>query len=156
MDEKRSGRHGLASSASGLTIGELAARTGVTPEAIRFYEREGVIPAAARGGAGRYRMYGSDDAKRLRFVRRARDLGFSLEEVSDLLALASSDPKRPCADVNVLANRQLARVQAKLAQLSALRVQLHRLLDACARDTSIGDCSILEALSGPDSGESVE
>ena len=148
MNQKRSGRHALASLRSGLTIGELAARTGVTREAIRYYEKEGIIPPAARGGAGRYRMYGAADATRLRFVRRGRELGFSLEEVSDLLAIAASDPQRPCAEVNVLANRQRARVQAKLAQLTALRAELDRLIAECDRDASIGNCSILEALGG--------
>lgn len=74
-----------------FTVSALAARAGITPEAVRYYEREGVIPPATRTGAGRYRTYGEADAERLRFVRRARDLGFSLAEVRELLALAAED-----------------------------------------------------------------
>ena len=132
-----------------LSIGALAEQTGVTPEAIRYYEREGVIPPATRTGAGSYRQYGTADAERLRFVRRARDLGFSLEEVRELLALASGDPNRPCGNVNQIAHAHLAQVDAKLAQLRALRRELNRLIASCDRDASLADCSLLTALSGP-------
>ena len=78
---------------SDLTIGQLAARTGVTAETIRYYERAGVVPRAVRDGAGHYRRYDEADAERLRFIRRARELGFSLDEVRELLSLAlGSDP----------------------------------------------------------------
>ncbi|MEO7713533.1 MAG: MerR family transcriptional regulator, partial [Gemmatimonadaceae bacterium] len=70
-----------------LSIGELATRSGVSAEAIRYYEREHVVPAAARGGPGRYRQYDEADVERLQFIRRARELGFSLDEVRELLAL---------------------------------------------------------------------
>jgi DNA-binding transcriptional MerR regulator len=133
----------------GLTIGELAAQSGMSAETIRYYEREGVLPPAARAGAGRYRRYGHDDAIRLRFVRRARDLGFSLDDVRELLALAASEAGRPCDEVNALATRQRERVHAKLVQLQSLEVELDRLISACARNSSIGDCSLLEALTGP-------
>lgn len=132
-----------------LTIGELAQRTGVTPEAIRYYEREGVIPPASRVGAGSYRQYGAADAQRLRFVRRARDLGFSLDEVRELLTLAAGDPNKPCDDVNQIAHAHLAQVDAKLKQLRALRRELNRLIDACDRDAALVDCSLLSALSAP-------
>ena len=132
-----------------LTIGELAAHAGVTAEAIRYYEREGVIPPASRVGAGSYRQYGAADAQRLRFVRRARDLGFSLEEVRELLTLAAGDPSKPCDDVNQIAHAHLVQVDAKLKQLRALRRELHRLIDACDRDAALVDCSLLSALSAP-------
>ena len=132
-----------------LTIGELAARAGVTPEAIRYYEREGVIPPARRGGGGHYRRYGAADAERLRFVRRARDLGFSLDEVRELLALAARDPGAPCCDVNRIARTHLAQVDAKLAQLTALRAELTRLVGACDADVAVADCSLLGALNSP-------
>lgn len=138
--------------AGSLTIGVLAARAGVTPEAVRYYEREGVIPRAARTGVGRYRVYTEADAERLRFVRRARDLGFSLDEVRELLALAAGDRDRPagrsCAEVNRIAAAHLARVDAKLAQLRALRGELARLVAGCDRDAAVADCSLLGALSG--------
>jgi DNA-binding transcriptional MerR regulator len=131
-----------------LTIGELADRTGVSPEAIRYYEREGVVPLAARGGRGRYRMYREADAERLRFIRRARDLGFSLDEVRELLALADGRPDRDCTDVNRIARARLAQVKSKLAQLAALRVELDHLIDACDDVVPVADCRILAALSG--------
>jgi len=137
------GRNGVS-----LSIGELATRAGVTPETVRYYEREGVIPPAARGGAGQYRLYGLTDVERLRFVRRARDLGFSLEEVRELLALAARDLGSPCGDVNRIARSHLAQVDMKLAQLAALRTELDRLVSACDSDVVLANCSLLSALNG--------
>lgn len=131
-----------------LTIGELAARTGVTAETIRYYEREGVIPPAERRGSGQYRRYAAADVERLRFVRRARDLGFSLDEVRELLDLAAGRRGGPCAEVNRIARVHLAQVNAKLAQLAALRTELSRLVDACDRNAAVANCSLLGALSG--------
>lgn len=148
--DQRPASQGPPGTIESLTIGELAARAGVTPEAIRYYEREGVLPQAERHGAGRYRRYGAADAERLRFVRHARDLGFSLGEVRELLALASADPDRPCDDVNRIARAHRVQVDAKLAQLTALRTELTRLIDACDRDAVLGECTLLRALSGTD------
>lgn len=133
-----------------LTIGELATRTGVSPEAIRYYEREGVVPTALRGGPGRYRQYGETDAERLRFIRRARELGFSLDEVRELLTLAAGSPNQPCTDVNRIARVHLAQVDAKLAQLSLLRKELDRVIGECEGVVPVADCRILGALSGVD------
>jgi DNA-binding transcriptional MerR regulator len=131
-----------------VKIGELAARAGVTPEAVRYYEHEGVVPPAPRGGPGRYREYGDADVERLRFIRRARDLGFSLDEVRELLALADGSPSRPCTDVNRIARTHLAQVDAKLAQLAALRSELDRVIGECDGVVPVADCRILAALSG--------
>jgi DNA-binding transcriptional MerR regulator len=131
-----------------LTIGELAARSGVTAEAIRYYEREGVVPAAARGGPGRYRRYTDADTARLRFIRRARDLGFSLDEVRGLLALAEGNPGRSCTDVNSIARAHLAQVDAKLAQLTKLRAELDRVIASCNSVVPVAECHILGALNG--------
>ena len=129
-----------------LSIGELATHTGVTAETIRYYEREGVIPAPQRAGAGRYRRYGDADAERLLFVRRARDLGFSLDEVRELLALAGGDPARPCADVDRIARAHLAEVEAKLARLAGLRDELRRVIAGCRGGDAVAECRILGAL----------
>ncbi len=131
--------------AATLVIGELAACTGTTPETIRYYERVGVLPAPARTGAGRCRRYGAVDVERLGFVRRARDLGFSLDEVRDLMSL-SDDPGRPCADVDQLARAHLAQVEAKLAQLAALRTELIRVIGECRGGRAVADCQILRTL----------
>lgn len=131
-----------------LTIGELATCTGVTPETIRYYEREGVIPRAERHGAGQYRRYGARDAARLRFVRRTRDLGFSLAEVRELLDLANGEGAGPCVEVNRIARSHLAQVDAKLAQLAALRAELGHLVRVCERGDTVVGCGLLNALSG--------
>jgi DNA-binding transcriptional MerR regulator len=137
-------------SAGGITIGALAERTGVTAEAIRYYERVGVLPRPTRGAAAHahagYRRYGAADVERLSFVRRARDLGFSLDEVRDLLSLAG-DPGRPCADVDRMARAHLEHVEAKIARLSALRTELRRVIGACRGGLAVADCQILRALS---------
>jgi DNA-binding transcriptional MerR regulator len=106
------------------------------------------VPRAARGGPGRYRKYTGADVQRLRFIRRARDLGFSLDEVRGLLALASGSPSRPCTEVNRIARTHLAQVEEKLAQLGALRAELDRLINECAGVVPVADCRILGALSG--------
>ena len=131
-----------------LSIGELATRSGVSAEAIRYYEREQVVPAAARGGPGRYRRYDESDVERLQFIRRARELGFSLDEVRELLALNDGSPSRPCTDVNRIARAHLAQVDEKLAQLGALRAELDRVIGECAGIVPVADCRILGALSG--------
>jgi DNA-binding transcriptional MerR regulator len=128
-----------------IVIGELAAFTGTTPEAIRYYERVGVLPHPARQGAGRYRRYGAPDVERLNFVRRARELGFSLDEVRDLLGL-TDQPDRPCAEVDELARAHLVAVNEKIGQLTALRSELERVIGACQGGLAIADCRILAAL----------
>lgn len=128
------------------SIGEAARLSGCTPEAIRYYEREGVVPQPARTGSGRYRHYRSGDVDRLRFLRRARELGFSLLEVRNLLALAEGNPDRPCAEVDRLASAHLVQVEAKLAQLSALRDRLTDVIGRCQGGFAVSDCRILEAL----------
>lgn len=130
-----------------MVIGALAERTGVTAETIRYYERVGVLPQPVRGNAG-YRRYGPADVERLSFVRRARDLGFSLDEVRELLSLAD-EPDRPCAEVDQLARAHLAQVEAKIAQLAALRAELVRVIGACRGGVAVSDCRILHALSDP-------
>jgi DNA-binding transcriptional MerR regulator len=130
-----------------LGIGQLAARTGVTAETIRYYERAGVVPRAMRHGSGRYRQYDEADVERLRFIRRARELGFGLDEVRELLSLAHGDPAHDCADVNRIARAHLAQVELKLAQLTALQSELGRVIRACKRIVPVADCRILEALS---------
>ncbi len=132
----------------GLSIGELAARTGCTAEAIRYYEREGVVPRPARAGSGRYRRYTTADVERLAFLRRARDLGFSLDEVQALLSFSDGDPKQSCSDVDTLARAHLQQVEAKLAQLIALRDALAMVIDQCRGGMAVADCRILGALSG--------
>jgi len=134
--------------ASSLSIGDLAERTGCTAEAIRYYEREGVVPRPARAGSGRYRQYGLADVERFAFLRRARELGFSLAEVRELLAFNDGDPARSCRDVDAMARAHLAQVDAKLAQLNALRTALAGVINQCEGGLAVADCRILGALGG--------
>src|SRR5687767_88507 len=129
-----------------LLIGDLAKLSGLTPEAIRYYERERVIPAARRVGTGQYRRYERADADRLRFVRRARELGSSLDDEREVVALAQSDPAKPCDNVEGIARAHIAAIEAKIAQLNALRTELARLTKDCDPAAGVGDCSLLAAL----------
>jgi DNA-binding transcriptional MerR regulator len=126
-----------------FTIGDLARETGTKVETIRYYERSGLLPPPPRTG-GNYRIYGADDLARLGFVRRARDLGFSIGQVRALLGLADQRD-RPCDAVDVIAREHLAEVDRKLADLAALRRELASLIGRCRRGT-VAECRIIEAL----------
>lgn len=130
-------------------IGQLARRTGVKAVTIRFYEREGILPEPTRGDA-RYRVYAAADIERLLFVRRARDLGFSLDQVRDLLSLAD-EPARPCTEVDALARANLEQVNKKVLQLQELQRELSRVISQCRGGLSVADCQILAVLGRTDS-----
>ena len=129
-------------------IGDLAAETNTKVETIRYYERIGVLPAPART-QGNYRAYTPDHLRRLSFIRRARDLGFSLDQVSELFGL-SDQKQQSCEAVDAIAQQHLTEVNRKLADLKALRAELGRLLRQCGHGT-IAECRIIEAL-GPARG----
>jgi MerR family mercuric resistance operon transcriptional regulator len=124
-------------------IGELARQTACTIETIRYYERIGVIPRAART-SGRYRTYDGDDVRRLRFVRRARELGFGLDEVRLLLGFTTEAAER-CAEVREVAAKHLEAVRAKIADLSRIESFLDGFIGEC-RPGSRDRCRILEVL----------
>ena len=126
-----------------LAIGALSKRTGCKVETIRFYEREGLLSAPARS-AGGYRLYSKDHLKRLTFIRRARALGFSIDEVRKLLTLAD-ERERPCAEVRVVADAHLGDVRAKIADLRAMERVLRESVARCA-DGRRADCALIEAL----------
>ncbi len=132
-----------------LVIGTLSKRTGCNIETIRYYERVGLLPTPARS-AGGYRLYGTDHLKRLTFIRRARALGFSIDEVRTLLKLAD-ERKRPCAEVRVVAGAHLRDVRAKIADLRAMERVLQKTLVRCARGAG-SDCPLIEALYRESSG----
>ena len=127
-----------------LTIGALAKRTDTKVETIRYYERIDLLAAPART-AGNYRAYGAEHLGRLSFIRRARDLGFSIEQVRELLSLADQR-NRSCAGVDAIARQHLAEVERKIADLNAMRRELSAIIDLCGRG-AIADCRIIEALS---------
>ena len=127
-----------------MRIGELAKATGTKAETIRYYEREGILPAADRTDSN-YRDYSQNHLAALTFVRRARGLGFSMAQVRELLALSDHDEK-PCENVDKLVTEQLLEVERKISDLSALREELMHLSRSCQSDR-IGDCQIVESLS---------
>ena len=125
-------------------IGELARATSTKVETVRWYERLGLLAAPARTG-GNYRAYGREHLERLSFVRRARDLGFSLDQVRELLRL-SDHRDRPCEEVDRIARGHLTKVERKIADLTALGQELHSLIGQCGHGT-VAECRIIEALS---------
>jgi len=126
-----------------VNIGELAQATNTKAETIRYYERIGLLPAPPRT-AGNYRDYSPAHVSRLTFTRRARDLGFSIEQIRALLDLADHK-EQSCVAVDVIAREHLADVKRKLADLSALRRELESMIGQCRHGT-IAECRILEAL----------
>ena len=139
----------------GMSIGELGRATATKAETIRYYERIGLLPRPART-ASNYRSYGSTELARLSFVRRARSLGFSIEQISALLDLADNRD-RSCDTVDALAKQHLATIEAKISDLTALRRELGALIAQCNQGT-IANCRILDALAPgpPDPGSPSE
>lgn len=128
-----------------MQIGEAARRTGVSAKMIRHYESIGLIPSADRRDSN-YRDYGHHDVHRLGFIRRARDLGFSIEEIRDLLRLWG-DQARSSADVKALTLGHISELDRKISLLSEMRDTLTHLADACDGDHR-PDCPIISSLAG--------
>lgn len=135
-DAKRQGLH---------NIGEAAALTGVSAKMIRHYEATGLMPAAGRTFAG-YRLYGERELHRLRFIKRARGLGFSMKQIQALLGLWD-DPQRTSAEVKALAKQHMAELEARIAELQAIKRTLQNLARDCHGDHR-PDCPILDDLAG--------
>lgn len=128
-----------------MKIGELATATGTKVETVRYYEKIGLLTPPARTAAN-YRAYGSEHLARLSFVRRARDLGFTLEAVRELLTL-SDDKAQSCEAVDGIARVHLTEIESKVVDLTALRNELDRVIGSCRHGT-VADCKIIETL-GP-------
>ena len=127
-----------------ITIGRLSAETGVKVPTIRYYEQIGLMAKPPRS-EGNKRKYDRAARERLRFIRHARDLGFTLEAIRDLLSL-SDRPDQSCAAADAIAKAQLAEVESRLARLTALKAELERMVVQCAGG-SIADCRVIEVLS---------
>ena len=128
-----------------LSIGELAKQTGVKVVTIRYYEQTEVLPAPART-EGNYRTYSQKHVDRLRFIRRCRDLGFSIEQIGDLRGLRLAES---LTVVCTLAERHLATVEEKLADLQRLASELRRISSSCNGKGPMAECRIIGALSHP-------
>jgi len=128
----------------GVPIGVAAMRSGVKVPTIRYYEQIGLLPKPPRTKSNR-RNYNAADLRRLVFIRHARELGFSIEHVRELLSLADQQ-NRSCAGVDTIARQHLAELEQKIADLKAMRRELSTIIDQCGCGV-IADCRIIEALS---------
>jgi MerR family copper efflux transcriptional regulator len=127
-----------------MLIGALAEAAGVGVETIRFYEREGLLPEPLRSSSG-YRLYDADAVRRVRFIRRAKALGFTLSETGELLELRVTDPLS-CDDIAARARRKIAVIEDRIGELKRISGVLHELVQACADRDVTGECPILDAL----------
>ena len=129
-----------------MRIGHLAGKAGVAVDTVRYYERQGLLPEPARRPSG-YRDYGDDELQQLRFVRRCKALGFTLEETRELLRL-NVDPEADRAEVRALTERRLADVDAKLRELQLLRDSLAELATSCSGHGTLDACPIIHRALG--------
>ncbi len=126
-----------------LTIGRLARRAGVHVETIRYYQRRGLIEEPVKPRYG-FRVYPEEAVRRVRFIRRAQRLGFSLREIGELLALGDGR----CRDVHALASRKSAEIESQIADLQAMLRALRQLLQACRAQRDDARCPMVESLGG--------
>lgn len=127
-----------------VPIGVAAERSGVKVPTIRYYEEVGLLPAPQRANNQR-RRFTDSDMRRLSFIRHARELGFKVDAIRTLLVL-QDDPDQSCAAADTTARERLAEVDEKISRLSALRVELVKMLDSCAAG-SVANCQVIETLS---------
>lgn len=126
-----------------LTIGRLAKRAGFSVETVRFYGRRGLLAEPARNSAG-YRCYALQDVDRLRFIRRAKGLGFSLDDIAELLRLGAAGGNR--IEVKALADRRVDDINHRLLELTALREVLHAYAQRCAGQGPLNGCQVVRAV----------
>ena len=127
-----------------MTIGKVSKQTGVGVETVRFYEKSGLIDKPPRTESG-YRQYPPNTVIRIKFIKRAKELGFTLKEIHELLNLRL-DPRTTCDDVRQMAEEKLRNVRAKIQSLQGIEKRLSELIDACAVGGLDGECPILEGL----------
>ncbi len=127
-------------------IGEAAEKAGVHKETIRYYERRALIPEPARRRSG-YRIFTDEHVQRIKFIKRAQELGFTLSEIEDLLTLRVDD-HTTCADVRQRAEKKLADVEEKITELQRIRDALQHLTDLCQGEGPTSECPILDAIEG--------
>ncbi len=127
-----------------LTTGKLAKDSGVNVETIRYYERRGLLPRPPRKTSG-YRLWPSDTVKRIRFIKHAQELGFSLREISELLSLRT-DKTTSCSEIKRIAEEKIADIDQRIRSLMKIRKALKRLSEICPGRGPVSECPILEAL----------
>jgi MerR family mercuric resistance operon transcriptional regulator len=129
---------------TGLKVGEVAKQAGVNLQTIHYYERRGLLPKPPRTGSN-YRAYPEDAVLRVRFIKRAQDLGFTLKEIKELLSLRAA-PRTRCADVRKRAEAKVQDIDGKVRTLHAMRKALTKLIGECSGSGPVSQCPILEAL----------
>ncbi len=130
---------------SGMTIGKAARKADVGVETIRFYERRGIIQQPPKPADAGVRVYPIETVERIRFIRQAQELGFSLREIAELLSLRA-DPETDCADVRARAEAKLREVDRKIARLESIGEALRTLIATCPGQGAVTACTIMEAL----------
>lgn len=136
-----------------LKISELGSITGLSPHTIRFYEKHGLIAASERSEAG-YRYYSPADVRRAEFVKSARHVGFSLDDIAQLLSIRVDKTSHSCQEVTAITRHKLDEVNGRLAELQTMQNTLQRLLESCSGGPeNATHCSILEALEGGSSAD---
>ncbi len=128
---------------SHMKIGELSGQTGLSIDTIRYYEQRGLIPAVERSTSG-YRQYSADDVSRLTFIVQSKELGFTLEEIAQLLAIRADD--RNCAEVRAVAEAKAEEIETRIRKLSRMRQILLTLAEQCERSSDTDPCPILKSL----------
>ena len=135
---------------SALTIGHVARRCGIGVETVRFYERKGLVPQPDRTASG-YRQYPEDTVRRIQFIRRAKEVGFTLREIKELLTMRVR-PGTTCADIRAKAEGKLLDIDEKMGALRQMRRALKALVTECQGRGPVSECPVLEALDREEHG----
>lgn len=133
-----------------MTIGQVAKKTHVNIGTVRYYERRGLIPEPSRRASG-YRQYSSEAVRRIQFIKRAQELGFSLQEIAELLALRV-DPQTPRGEIKRHVETKIVDIEHKIENLQAIKQALLNLSNACSGEGTASHCPILDALEPPEDG----
>ena len=133
-----------------MKIGELSKLSGLSAHTLRFYEKQGLIQASTRSESN-YRIYSSSDLATAKFIKRSREMGFSLEEVEVFLSIRADKPAHVCRDAKDIAQQKIKDVQIKIEEMQQVLVALHKLSDACCGGSESAEfCTIIEALEDSD------
>ena len=132
-----------------MTISKIAKESGVGVETVRFYERKGLVQQPPKPSTGGYRIYPAETVERIRFIRQAQELGFSLREIKELLSLRT-DPATDCADVRERAQVKLNEITRKIDLMKGIQTALEKLIAACPGQGALQVCSIIDGIEFPE------